>query len=40
MAQNYKIEDTLKILPFYNEEIKESKKKNKILPELSPFHKK
>ena len=40
MAQNYKIEDTLKILPFYNEEIKESKKKNKILPELPPFYKK
>ena len=36
MAQNYKIEDTLKILPFYSEEIKESKKKNKILSEL-PF---
>ena len=29
MAQNYKIEDTLKILPFYSEEIKESKKRTK-----------
>ena len=29
MAQNYKIEDTLKNLPFYSEEIKESKKKGK-----------
>ena len=36
MAQNYKIENTLKNLPFYSEEIKESKKKNKILSEL-PF---
>ena len=27
MAQNYKIEDTLKNLPFYSEEIKKSKKK-------------
>ena len=39
MAQNYKIEDTLKILPFYSEEIKESKKKNKILPELPLLYK-
>ena len=37
MAQNYKIENTLKKFPFYSEEIKkESKKKNKILSEL-PF---
>ena len=27
MAQNYKIEDTLKNLPFYSEEIKKSKKR-------------
>ena len=28
MAQNYKIENMLKNLPFYNEEIKDLKKKN------------
>ena len=28
MAQNYKIENTLKNLPFYSEEIRELKKKN------------
>ena len=33
MAQNYKIEKMLKNLPFYSEEIKESKTKNKILSE-------
>ena len=31
MAQNYKIEDTLKNLPFYSEEIKESKKKENFI---------
>ena len=29
MAQNYKIENTLKNLPFYNEEIKYLKKRTK-----------
>ena len=40
MAQNYKIENTLKNLPFYSEEIRECKKKNKILSELPFFAKK
>ena len=40
MAQNYKIKNTLKNLPFYSEEIKDSKKKNKILSELPFFSKK
>ena len=46
MAQNYKIENTLKNLPFYSEEIKNWKKRKKktsnidILSELPPFYKK
>ena len=41
MAQNYKIKNTLKNLPFYSEEIKDFlKKKNKILSELRFFSRK
>ena len=40
MAQNYKIEDTLKNLPFYSEEIKKILKKEDILSELPLFNKK
>ena len=40
MAQTYKIKNTQKNLPFYSKEIKDSKKKNKILSELPFFSKK
>ena len=40
MAKNYKIKNTLQNLPFYSEETKDLKKKNKILSELPFFSKK